>query len=59
VGNGHLQPLVVKRPCSSLDGSRDRGEVIEVVVPKIAAESHCEPAMDNFLNADRHPEKCC
>jgi len=49
----------VKRPCSSLDGSRDRGEVIEVVVPKIAAESHCEPAMDNFLNADRRPEKCC
>jgi superfamily II DNA/RNA helicase len=56
--DGHLQPSVAKQPCSSLDGSRDRGEVVEVVVPEIATESRCEPAMDNFLNADRRPEKC-
>lgn len=56
--DGHLQPSVAKQPCSSLDGGRDRGEVVEVLVPEIIAESRCEPAMDNFLNADRRPEKC-
>jgi len=58
VADGHLQPSVVKQPCLSLDGSRGRGEVVEVVVPEIATESRCEPAMDKFLNADRRPEKC-
>ena len=56
--DGQLQPSVAQQSCSSLDGSRDRGEAVEVVVPEIAAESCCEPAMDNFLNADRCPEKC-
>lgn len=54
MADGQLQPSNTQLLCLLLNGEQDRGEVAEVAVP----ESHCEPAMDDFLNTDQCPEKC-
>jgi hypothetical protein len=55
---GQLQPSTSQHPRVSLDSRRPTGSTTQIAAPETYQDLRCEMAMDNFINAERRPEKC-
>ena len=58
--DGELQPSTSQRPRLSLNSHRPHttASTTQVVDPETNQDLRCEKAMDDFINAERRPEKC-